>query len=183
MSSDVSVTPKERINITYAAAIDGGEEQRELPLRLLLLGDYRQDADPVANIGERKSYDVDKETLDSAMALMKLSLNLTVPNKLDDADNGEKLNVALRIRKLKDLEPDSIARQVPALQELIRVRQALLSLKGPLADMPAAGKQLLESVKTNAISDEAMRSRIRALLDQIQTNEKNLRNGNQGNAR
>lgn len=183
MSSDVSVTPKERINITYAAAIEGGEEQRELALRLLLLGNFRQGADPIANISERESYEVNKESLDSAMALMRLSLNLRVPNKLDDTDGAEHLNVSLRMQKLKDLEPDSVARQVPALQELIRVRQALLSLKGPLADRPAAAKQLLQSVKTNAISDAAMRSRIRVLLDQIQAAETNRRNGNKGNTR
>jgi len=37
---DGSVAPKERVNIRYKSALDGQQEDVELPLRILMLGDF-----------------------------------------------------------------------------------------------------------------------------------------------
>ena len=42
MSKEGSVAPKERVNITYKPAIGNAKEEVELPLKLLMLGDYTQ---------------------------------------------------------------------------------------------------------------------------------------------
>lgn len=42
---DGSVAPRERVNIVYRPATEGAQEELELPLRMLLLGDYTQRAD------------------------------------------------------------------------------------------------------------------------------------------
>ncbi len=40
MSSDGSVAPKERINIVYRSSTGDAQEQIELPLKQLVLGDF-----------------------------------------------------------------------------------------------------------------------------------------------
>jgi type VI secretion system protein ImpB len=167
MSTDVSVTPKERVNITYKASVGNAVEERELPLRLLILGDFKQ-AEDKTDLDRRTVHEVDKDKLNSVMGKMDLSLNMAVPNRLVGAQTGEELAVQLKIKGMKDLEPDSIVQQVPALKELATIRQALLSLKGPLADKPAVRQQLLESLKT-AVPDAKLRDRITGLLDQIKS--------------
>ena len=46
MSKEGSVAPKERVNITYKPATGNAKEEVELPLKLLMLGDYTQRPDP-----------------------------------------------------------------------------------------------------------------------------------------
>ena len=40
MSKEQSVAPKERVNITYKPATGDAQEEVELPLRILMMGDY-----------------------------------------------------------------------------------------------------------------------------------------------
>ena len=40
-----SVAPKERVNITYKPATGGAQEDVELPLKILMLGDFTGRAD------------------------------------------------------------------------------------------------------------------------------------------
>ena len=45
MSKEGSVAPKERVNIVYKPATGNAQEEVELPLRILMAGDYTQKAD------------------------------------------------------------------------------------------------------------------------------------------
>ena len=60
MAKDGSVAPRERINIKYRPATGDATEEKELPLKLLMMGDYtlRNDATPLE---ERKPVQVDKD--------------------------------------------------------------------------------------------------------------------------
>ncbi len=42
MAKEGSVAPKERINVTFKPATGGAQEEIELPLKLLAIGDYTQ---------------------------------------------------------------------------------------------------------------------------------------------
>src|SRR5262245_28490137 len=46
MSKEGSVAPKERVNITYKPATGNAKEEVELPLKLLMIGDYTCRPDP-----------------------------------------------------------------------------------------------------------------------------------------
>jgi type VI secretion system protein ImpB len=45
MAKEGSVAPKERINVTFKPATGNAQEELELPLKLLVLGDFTQRAD------------------------------------------------------------------------------------------------------------------------------------------
>ena len=52
MSKEGSVAPKERVNIVYRPAIGDGREEVELPLRLMVMGDFTgRGFDPAESAG------------------------------------------------------------------------------------------------------------------------------------
>jgi len=135
MSKEGSVAPKERVNITYKPATGNAKEEVELPLKLLMLGDYTQRPDP-RPLEERKPINVDKDNFNKVMAEQKLNLTYNVKDTLSEEQDSE-LTVNLKFRRLSDMEPEAIASQVPELKKLLDLRAALTALKGPLGNEKA----------------------------------------------
>jgi type VI secretion system protein ImpB len=77
MSKEGSVAPKERVNITYKPATGNAKEEVELPLKLLMLGDYTQRPDPTP-LEDRKPINVDKDNFQKVMSEQKLALSFGV---------------------------------------------------------------------------------------------------------
>ncbi|MCY1269239.1 hypothetical protein D3C76_687520 [compost metagenome] len=154
MAKEGSVAPKERINITFKPATGNAQEEIELPLKLLVLGDFTQRADD-RKVEDRKPIGIDKNNFDEVLAKQELSLTLNVPNRLQDAAEGEKLGVSLKVNSMKDFNPASLVDQVPELKKLMELRDALVALKGPLGNAPAFRKAI-ESV----LADDDSRERV-----------------------
>jgi type VI secretion system protein ImpB len=135
-----SVAPKERINVTGPTS--GGEEQRELPLALFVVGDAtgRPDDRPV---GEREVLSIDDENFDTVLNSYAPSVDVLVADRLgDEADSQRRVQIGFR--RMADFGPKAIAEQVPELRELLRLRDALVTLRGPIASEPAFRKYLQE---------------------------------------
>lgn len=148
MHEKPSSPPKERVNIVYRAGTDGQSQEQELPLKLLVMGDYTQRTDDTP-IGERRAVRIDGDNFDAVMRESALSLDITVPKTLgrkqtDGASTlpAEVIDIHLDVASLQDLTPEGICAQVPALEQLLRLRQALVALKGPLGNVPAFRKGL-----------------------------------------
>ena len=153
MSKEGSVAPKERVNITYKPATGNAKEEVELPLKLLMLGDYTMRPDPTP-LEDRKPINVDKDNFQKVMAEQKLSLNMAVKDRLSENEDNE-LNVNLKFRRLSDMEPAAIANQVPELKKLLDLRAALTALKGPLGNEKAFRNKIQQ-----ILSDPAQRNKI-----------------------
>jgi len=140
MAKEGSVAPKERVNITYKPATGDAKEEVELPLKLLIVGDYtlREDDRPLE---ERKPINVDKNNFNEVMRKQDLSLDINAPNRLSSEEN-EELAASLKFSDLKDFSPESVVRQVPELNKLLELREALTALKGPLGNVPAFRKMI-----------------------------------------
>lgn len=143
MAKEGSVAPKERINVTFKPATGGAQEEQELPLKLLVLGDFTQRADD-RKLEDRKPIGIDKQSFDDVLAKQELSLTFSVPNRLQEGAEDD-LAVQLRIDSMKDFNPASLVEQVPELKKLMALREALVALKGPLGNAPAFRKAI-ESV-------------------------------------
>jgi len=137
---DQSVAPKERVNITYKATVGNAQEETELPLKILVIGDYtgRQDDTPVE---ERKPISVDKENFNEVMAKQNLAVDVAVPDRLS-GDKDASLAMKLQFKSLGDFTPEGIVNQVPELKKLLELRSALTALKGPLGNIPAFRKKI-----------------------------------------
>jgi type VI secretion system protein ImpB len=145
MPKEASVAPKERVNIVYRPATGDAKEEVELPLKLLIMGDFtgKPDDRPVE---KRDPINVDKDNFNEVLKAQGLSLNLTVPNKLSGKPD-EEMNVKLQLESIKDFGPDSLVNQVPELKRLLELRDALRALKGPMANVPGFRKRIQELVK------------------------------------
>lgn len=139
MPREQSIAPKERVNITYQSSVEGAQEEVELPLRILMLGDYTGRADD-RPIEERTPISIDKQSFDKVMESQDLEVSLSVDNTLS-AENGC-LEARLRFRKLSDFRPEAIVAHVPELQRLLEIRQALVALKGPIANRPRFAREI-----------------------------------------
>jgi type VI secretion system protein ImpB len=139
MAKEGSVAPKERVNIVYKPATGDAQQEVELPLKMLMLGDYtlRADSTPVE---ERKPVNIDKDNFNDVMAKQNLQLSLSVGDKLSDAP-GE-MAVTLRFNSMADFGPEGVVNQVPELRKLLELRSALNALKGPLGNIPAFRKKI-----------------------------------------
>ena len=136
MSKEASVAPKERVNITYKPATGNAKEEVELPLKMLMMGDFTQRPDP-RPLEDRKPINVDKDNFQKVMSEQKLAVSFAVKDKLSEGDAEGELNVNLKFRRLSDMEPEAIATQVPELKKLLDLRAALTALKGPLGNEKA----------------------------------------------
>jgi type VI secretion system protein ImpB len=148
-----SVAPKERVNITYKPAVGNAKEEVELPLKLLMLGDYTLRPDP-RPLEERKPINVDKDNFQKVMSEQKLGLTFNVKDALSEQEGGE-LTVNLKFRRLSDMEPEAIASQVPELKKLLDLRAALTALKGPLGNERAFRNKIQQ-----ILGDPAQRNKL-----------------------
>ena len=142
MTKNGSVAPKERINIKYIPATGDAQAEVELPLKALVVGDFKGHPEE-APLEERKPVSIDKNNFESVMKESKLTLSTSVSNKLVDEEDAD-LPVELSFESLADFSPDSIVKQIPELNKLIELREALLALKGPLGNVPAFRSRLQE---------------------------------------
>lgn len=154
MAKEGSVAPKERINITFKPATGNAQEEIELPLKLLVLGDFTQRADD-RKVEDRKPIGIDKNSFDEVLAKQELSLTLNVPNRLQEDKEDDELGISLSVNSMKDFNPANLVEQVPELKKLMELRDALVALKGPLGNAPAFRKAI-ESV----LADDESRSRV-----------------------
>ncbi len=152
-SREQSVAPKERVNITYKPATGNAKEDVELPLKLLMLGDYTGRPDP-RPLEDRKPINVDKDNFQKVMSEQKLALTFNVKNRLSENEDDE-LTVNLKFRRLSDMEPEAIANQIPELKKLLDLRAALTALKGPLGNEKAFRNKIQQ-----ILSDPAQRNRL-----------------------
>ena len=159
MAKEGSVAPKERINITFKPATGGAQEEIELPLKLLVVGDYIQRFDG-RKLEDRKPIAIDKMTFDEVLSKQGLELALNVPNRLHGEDSTDELAIALRVSAMKDFNPASLVEQIPELKKLMELRDALVALKGPLGNAPSFRKAI-----EGVLADDVSRARILSELD------------------
>jgi type VI secretion protein, VC_A0107 family len=148
MGKEGSVAPKERVNIVYKPATGDAQSEVELPLKLTVLGDFtrRQDDRPLE---DRAPIAVDKDNFDEVLKAQDVKLDIVVPNRLAEEEDAT-MAVSLSFASVKDFEPDAVATQVPELAELLKLRESLKALKGPLSNIPDFRKKVQEVVKDDA---------------------------------
>ncbi len=155
MSKEGSVAPKERVNIVYRPATGNVQEDVELPLKLMVLGDFTMRADDRA-VEDRAPVSVDKDNFNDVMKAQQLGLNISVPNRLSE-DPDASMAVNLKFEKMSDFSPDAVAAQVPELTRLLELREALKALKGPLANVPDFRRKVQEMVTSESAREALLR--------------------------
>src|SRR5689334_2453256 len=125
-----SVAPRERVNNVYQAATGDAQQEKELPPKLLVLGDFSGRRGSTA-VEDRRPAPIAKETFDEVLAAHRVVVEARVPDRISGKADAE-LELALPIRRLADFAPEALVRSVPQLARLLALREALSALKGPL---------------------------------------------------
>ncbi len=148
MAKGPSKARESRVNIAISDRLRGGAEP-ELPFRLLVMGDYtlKDDKRPIE---ERAPLDINKSNFDSVMQSHNLSLDMSVSDRI--SGEGE-MPVSLKFGTLKDFRPESVAKQVPALNKLLELRDAIKALRPKMGDK-AAQQELMKAIKDPAVREQ-----------------------------
>lgn len=150
---DGSNAPKERINITYKAKTNGRESDVELPLKLMIMSNLTGKADKQP-LEERETLQINKTNFNQVMQKLNISSQFSVKNTL--GTGAEELDVNLKITSMKDFSPDSIVKQIPELNKLMQLREALMALKGPMGNIPDFRKSVLAALKDEKIKEKLL---------------------------
>jgi type VI secretion system protein ImpB len=155
--------PKARVNISLDLHTGGAQKKVELPLKLMVMGDYSAGKEQAA-LSERKKLEVNKGNLDAVLAELNPGTKIVATNTL--AGDGSDLAVSIDFKSMKDFEPDVVARKIPELQALLAMRNLLRDLKSNLLDNVTFRRELEKILKDKSLSDS-----LREDLERIATTQ------------
>ncbi len=149
-----SEIPKARVNIQLSVHTGGVQKKVELPLKLLVVGDYSNGAEQ-RPVTEREKVNVNKSNFDSVLSEFSPTVNLCVENTL--AGDGSEEYVSLSFTQMKDFEPEQVTRQIPQLKAMLAMRNLLRDLKANLLDNATFRKELEKILIDPTLSAELRR--------------------------
>jgi type VI secretion system protein ImpB len=157
MAKEGSVAPKERINIKYSPSTGDSTEDVELPFKVMVMGDFTQQSDD-RPVEERKPININKDNFNEVLSKQDLHIDFTVDDKLSPSEEGDaaEMSINLSFNNIKDFEPESIVRQVPELNKLLELREALVALKGPLGNVPAFRNEIQAVLQDESKKEQLM---------------------------
>ena len=150
--------PPARINLFLEVAKGDASEKVELPMRMLVMGDFtgREDDTPLE---EREVINLNKDNFEDVLRSQEISIKTAVSNTL--TGEGD-LPVELKFDSMKSFSPEAVAKQVPEIAKLLATRNLLQDLRNRLISAADVRKQI-ESV----IKDDAAREQLLAELDKV----------------
>ena len=143
--------PKARINLKLSLHTGGAQKKVELPLKLLVTGDFSNGAEH-RPLSEREKVDINKNNFNSVISEFSPTINLTVENTL--TGDGSEENIRLNFKDMKDFEPEQVARQIPQLKAMLAMRSLLRDLKSNLLDNSTFRRELETILKDPALTNE-----------------------------
>ncbi len=150
--------PPARINLFLEVQKGDAKKKVELPLRLLVTGDFTgKESDIPAE--DREIINLNKDNFEDVMKSQELGLEFAAENRL--TGEGE-LPVELSFEKMGDFSPESVAKQVPELSRLLAARNLLQDLRNRLISVRDF-RQKLEEV----ITDPDARAELLAELEKV----------------
>ena len=151
--------PPARVNLFLEVAKGDAQEKIELPMRLMVLGDYkgRPDDTPLA---EREVINLNKDNFEDVLKSMDAKLEYVVKDTMRGGD--EELKVDIDIDSMDSFSPEEVAKQVPQLNRMLAMRNLLQDLRNRVVSANDFRKQLEKIVK-----DEGALEKLAAELDQF----------------
>ena len=117
-----------RVHIAYDDPYDA-QKKIEIPFVTAVMADLSGNDSGVEkdDVGEREFLEFDMDNFDERMSRIEPGLAFSVDDKIS-GEEGQKMSVNLRFKKMSDFEPTAIARQVEPVAKLLEAREALANL-------------------------------------------------------
>jgi type VI secretion system protein ImpB len=135
-----NTVPKSRIMLTYdTRQPDQPRKEKELPLRLLVMGDLTgrsMKPDPAPGdpprpkdeFEDRKIHDLNGSNLDSVMAKLNIQVELKgIANHVEQG--GAPFDVTIPVTSMASFEPGEVVNHVASTRRLLQIRKLLLELQ------------------------------------------------------
>ena len=136
-----------RVQVTYDVETGGAQAKKELPMVVGVMADLSgQPSEPNESLKQRKFIPIDRDNFGEVLSKSGARIATRVPNKLTDEDT--QLSVECTFSSMEDFEPENVAKQIPALRELLEMRTQLSNLLGKLE-----GNDKLESLLSEVLSN------------------------------
>lgn len=150
---------KARIKVEYEVDHNGATKLIELPFVMGVMSDLAGDSQTetaTRPIKDRKFELADAEELPKIMRRVEPRVKVDVKNVLPlaegEEDNEDRaLSLDLKFKSMGDFAPDKIAEQVPALNELLKMRRDLEDLLGLMDGRADAEKQIAALLKSQPL--------------------------------
>lgn len=139
--------PLARVNITLDVETGGNQSKKELPMKLLMLGDYSH-GQAMGSIATRERMSINKHNFNQVLGSLAPKVTFSVANRLKP--NAPDLNVKLEFKAISDFKPEKVIEQVPALKRLMAMRTLLKDLKSSIIDNHTFRKELEKILKDNS---------------------------------
>ncbi|MEF7612868.1 type VI secretion system contractile sheath small subunit [Aquincola sp. MAHUQ-54] len=151
--------PAARVNIKLDVHTGGAQKKVELPLKMLVLGDF-SNGRTQGPVQARKKINVNKNNFDAVLRDLQPGVSYAVPDTV--AGDGSELPIRLDFASMKDFHPEQVAKKIPQLAKLLATRNLLKDLKSNLLDNATLRRELEKVVK-----DEKTLAALKRDLDAI----------------
>jgi type VI secretion system protein ImpB len=136
--------PAARINLKLDIGKGDAKKKAELPLKLLVMGDFTL-REKNGRLSDREKININKNNFEQVMGNLNLKAGFEVPNRLS---GNSAMQVDIDIKSMDSFKPESLAANIPALSRLLAARNLLKDLKSNLLDNREFRKRLEEILKT-----------------------------------
>ncbi|RNF35929.1 type VI secretion system contractile sheath small subunit [Paracoccus methylarcula] len=157
-----------RVQIAYDVEHYGSPTTIELPFVMGVMADLAgesETAEARKPVGDRKFVETDAGRFNKFMESLAPRVKTRVPNALPAAEGEEteeELFVDLSFKSMSDFAPDRIAQQVPALNELLKMRQQLEQLLSYMDGKVDAEKRIAQLLNNEPLLQQAAEAAIAA---------------------
>lgn len=145
--------PQARVNITLDVETGANQSKKELPMKLLMLGDYSH-GQAVGTISERERININKQNFNQILSAFSPKLTMTVADRIQN--QGNELPVELEFNDFSDFKPENIVAQVPQLKRLMAMRNLLKDLKSCVIDNQTFRKELEKIMKSSESTQQLL---------------------------
>ncbi len=157
--------PKSRLTLTYRTTVTGTAQEVALPFRLFVMGDLSggSSRDRKMDLDRRMPRRLDGKNLDDVMEDMNMSVELSVPNRIDPERSAD-MQVKLPITSMRSLSPAAVAHGVPKIKALLLLKKLLLEVQANL-DNRKEFRRLLRELAANKKAVAALQEELKGFDD------------------
>lgn len=161
MKSFQEEIPSSRVNIKLDLHTGDTEKKVELPLKLLVVGDF-SNSNNSNNYEEREKLNINKNNFDQILENINPKVSCEVPNVISEESDGD-LKVDISIKSMKDFRPESVVECVPELRSIIAMRNLLTDLKSNIIDNKTFRKNL-----EKILLDKELSARLKDVIPKLE---------------
>ena len=146
------VLPTSRLTLRYRTEISGEPEDIELPMRLLMVGDFSGGSNKNTPFQERSVLQFDGKNTDEILKKMKVKI------AIKNEDVGDE-TVNIPIRSVDSFSPSNVCNSIKKMSDMIESKKMLNHLLSNINNSTKF-KRAIESLVGNQASVDALKERL-----------------------